>query len=132
MKSHTWETFHLRGLFLMMAVRGAVGVDGGWDDGVELGAVVAVGLLWLLPFVKGATLSFSVELVLLAVFCLFSGGSPPADFVFPFCSLEDLLFEPGGRPGPRFTGAVEFGGPAADLSSFSDFLLTGAENKKRM
>jgi len=78
--------------------------------------VGGVGLLRLLPFVRGATLSLSG-------LDFFSGGSP-VDFAFTFCSLV-LLFEPGGRPGPRLMGAVELGG--ADLSSFSDFLLTGAD-----
>jgi len=94
MKSHTWDTFHLRGLFLTIAVRGAVG----WVGGVGVGVG---GLLRLLPFVSGATLSLSG-------LDFFSGGSP-VGFTFPFCSLV-LLFEPGGRPGPRLMGAVELGG----------------------
>ena len=109
MKSHTWETFHLRGLFLTIAVRGAVGCVGGGGGGV----------LRLLPLVSGATLSLSG-------LDFFSGGSP-VDFTFPVCSLV-LLFEPGGRPGPLLMGAVAFGG--TDLSSFSDFLRTGAEKEK--
>jgi len=66
--------------------------------------------------VSGATTSLSV-------LGFFSGGSPVV-FTFAFGSFV-LLFEPGGRPGPRLMGAVVFGG--ADLSSFSDFLLTGAD-----
>lgn len=108
MKSHTWDTVHFRGLFLTIVgeMRGGVGSGSGGGGGV----------LRLLPLVSGATLSLSG-------LDFFSGGSP-VGFTLPVCSLV-LLFEPGGRPGPRLVGAVVFGG--ADLSSFSDFLLTGAD-----
>ena len=52
------------------------------------------------------------------------------------CCCFCLLMDPGGRPGPRLTGAPALGGApvvgaelGALVSSFSDLRLTAAEMK---
>ena len=105
MKSQTCWTFHLRGLFLGLASRplGALGPFGGVER--------------LEVFTRGATASFPPS-----DFSFFSGGCSE---IFSLFSVF-LLLDPGGRPGPLFTGTAVLVGTV--FSSFSDFRLSGAEN----